>query len=228
MHVCLCRPKPIDEMAEKLDAMMGLTFKHVGGCALAEKRTEDSERMHLQATGGGKERRNAYAVASAALQLARAALRRVLWQPPPTPLSRGLAIPRWNPIRGPPAGGVERAPQRSGPCAHLPFHLPPPSAYLRRVSSGDLDGVVRVLIRALMVSLLRTHRSKFTQFVLFFVCAKDSSLKAAVTLTNGLVRDRLGGAGSKHRFRMCLTLHCSWVLLCGALGPQMRADMCGN
>lgn len=58
----------------------------------------------------------------------------------------------------------------------------------RRVSAGDLDGVVRVLCRALMASLLRTHRSKFTQFVLFFACAKDSSLKASVTFTNGLVR----------------------------------------
>lgn len=56
------------------------------------------------------------------------------------------------------------------------------------MSAGDLDGVVRVLCRALMASLLRTHRSKFTQFVLFFACARDSSLKASVTLTNGLAR----------------------------------------
>ena len=56
----------------------------------------------------------------------------------------------------------------------------------RRISAGDFDNTLQTLLRALQTSLLQTYKSKFTQFLIFYVCSRDEKQSAAAGLCDVL------------------------------------------
>ena len=77
-----------------------------------------------------------------------------------------------------------------------------------RLAAGEVEYIVQVLLRAFQSSLLQTYKSKFTQvrkalhpvcdwrlselrlvqYLMFYVCAHDTTLHAAVAFCTALVR----------------------------------------
>ena len=62
----------------------------------------------------------------------------------------------------------------------------------RRIAPGghlslpELGSTLGVLLRALQVALLQTYKSKFTQFLLFFLCSMDPSHAASASFCSAL------------------------------------------